>query len=365
MQKITHFFIVTCCAICLLNTAIAQACTGVRVQSTDGAVTFARTLEFTTSLKSNLLFTPRRQQWTSPTPDGKKGMTWENQYAFLGPNGLNEPLLLGGINEKGLYIGAFWFPKLAKYQEATKDEITKVVAPSIFTALLLGTCATLDDVRNKIAQIKLVGVINTKLGMVPPLHWYAMDKSGKALVIEPISGEIVITENPVGVFTNAPQFSWHLQNLSNYMNLTSNSCKPKKIHSYTATSIGQGSGMLGLPGDFTPPSRFVRAALLSNATDPVSTADEAINQSFMLISNISIAKGLVKTIQHDKKPSIDYTQWTAVYDLTRRRCYFKTYDNQDVRVVHLDKLPHDGKQILTIPMWNSKPEYKDVTGQAK
>lgn len=365
MQNLTRFLVLICCTVWISNIATAQACTGIRVQSTDGAVTFARTLDFRAPIKSNLLFVPRGQTWTSPAPNDKKGMTWQNKYAFLGPNGFDEKLFLGGINENGLYIGAFWFPQLAEYQKATDEEIAKIVAPSTFSALLLGTCATLEDVRNRVAQIKLVGVIYEKLGMIPPVHWYAMDSNGKALVIEPIGGEVVITENPVGVFTNAPQFLWHLQNLSNYMNLTSANCNPKKIHNYTATSIGLGAGMLGLPGDFTPPSRFVRAALLSNAADPVKTVDEAVNQGFMLISNISIAKGLVKTVDQDGSPSVDYTQWTAVYDLKRRRCYFKTYDNQNVRVVHLDKLPHDGKQILTIPMWDSKPEYKDMTEQAK
>lgn len=365
MRNSKRFLVLFCCAIFISSAAIAHACTGVKIQSTDGAVTFARTLEFGTSLNSNILFIPREQSWVSPAPDGTDGMTWQNKYAFLGPNSFGEKVFLDGLNEKGLYLGAFWFPKIANYPKITGGAPANIIAPQAFGSLILGTCATLDDVRKKISEITLVGVTFEKMGMVLPMHWIVMDNTGKSIVIEPIDGKIVVTDNPVNVFTNSPPFTWHLQNLSNYMNLTSKNCDSKKIRDYTVNSIGEGSGMLGLPGDFTPPSRFVRIALLSNAVDPIATVDDAINQAFMLISNISIVKGLAKTVNPNGSISVDYTQWTAVYDLKRHRCYFKTYDNQDVRMVQLDKLPLDGKQVLTIPMWDSKPEYKDITGQAK
>lgn len=365
MLNIKRLFLLLCCVILVSNAIIVQACTGVKIQATNGAVTFARTLEFGTPLKSDILFVPREQKWVSPAPNGTDGMTWQNKYAFLGPNAFEEKLVIGGINEKGLYLGGFWFPGIASFPKVTKGNAANIIAPQAFGAFILGTCATIDKVREKISEIQIVGVTFKKMGMVLPMHWIVMDNTGKSIVIEPINGKIVIAENPVNVFTNSPPFSWHLQNLSNYMNLTSRNSEPAKIRDLSVTPIGEGSGMLGLPGDFTPPSRFVRMALLGNSVDPVATADEAVNQAFMLISNISIVKGVAIDVKPDNSASADYTQWTAVYDLKRHRCYFRTYDNQDIRMVQLDKLPLEGSKILTIPMWNSKPEYKDVTKQAK
>ncbi|SIN79020.1 linear amide C-N hydrolase [Halodesulfovibrio marinisediminis] len=365
MRNIACMLLLACGVLWILSLSTANACTGIKVQSKDGATMFARTLEFNTPFKSNIMFVPKGQTWTSQAPNNQKGMTWKNQYAFLGPNGFDERMFFGGINEKGLYIGGFWFPQHAEYPTPTANDTTKIVEPVLVTALILGTCGTLEDVQKKIDEVQIAGVKYEKLGMIPPMHWIVIDSKGNAIVIEPLNGKITITQNPVGVITNSPQFTWHLQNLSNYMNVTADNCTRQKINDFTATPIGAGSGMLGLPGDFTPPSRFVRAALYSNAATPVQTADEALNLAFMLISNISIAKGLVRTNEQNGTQSTDYTQWTAVYDLQRRRCYFKTYDNQEIRVVHLDNLPKDGKKTLSIPMWDTKPEYKDMTEQAK
>jgi len=123
--------------------------------------------------------------------------------------------------------------------------------------------------------------------------------------------------------------------------------------------------MLSIPGDFTPPSRFVRAALLANAVEPVDDADEAINLVWNLISNITILIGAVREQGKDGIVGFDYTQWATAYDLSRNSLYFRTYYNHNVNVVHLEKLPLNSKKILFIPMYNVKPSYKDVTDQAK
>lgn len=361
MRNLIRTVLVTYAILFIMNSLPAHSCTGIKVQSKDGATIFARTLEFGTPLKSDILFVPRGQTWTSPAPDNQKGMTWQNKYAYLGPNAFDEKMLIGGINEKGLYIGGFWFPNIAEYPAPVGKDTSRIVDPSMISSLILGTCSTIEEAQNKIKEIEIVGVEFKPLGKVLPMHWIVMDNKGNAIVIEPINGKIVVLNNTVGVFTNSPPFEWHLQNLSNYINLTADNSDPKKLNGYNTTPIGEGTGMLGLPGDVTPPSRFVRAAFFSNASTPMQTADEALNQALMLISNISIAKGLVK----NSSSVADYTQWTAVYDLKRRRCYVRTYSNQDIRVVHLDNLPKDGKKILSIPMWNTKPKYEDITGQAK
>lgn len=348
-----------------VNLISAHACTGLRVMALDKSAIFARTMEFATPLESDILFVPRNQNWKSQAPDGKDGMVWKNTYAFVGPNALGDEILVEGMNEKGLYIGAFWFPNVAEYQKTTPADNPKTVAPTLFAALALGMCATVQDVKENLQHIKLAAVMFDKMGEVPPLHWYAMDSTGKAIVIEPVNGEIVVMDNPVGVFTNAPPFGWHLQNLANYVNLRPTNAKAEKLGEQTVSQIGQGSGMLGIPGDFTPPSRFVRAALLSNTAKPVKTADEAVNLALTLISNITISKGTVIEDVKDGKNALNYTQWVTVYDLSQKRLYFRTYGNQNIRMITPEELPLDGKKKLLIPMCNVKPEYHNVTNQAK
>lgn len=362
MQNIPRYLYALLCAIlCLTITGVANACTGIQVQATDGAVMFARTLEFGTPLKSNIMFVPTDQSWASSTPDNKKGKTWNNTYAFLGTNILDERIFIDGINEKGLYVGGFWFPNMANYAKPVGEATSRMMAPVDVVSFLLGTCSTLKGVEKAFENIEIVGVKNEQLGIIPPMHWIVIDNAGNAIIIEPLAGEIVIAKNPVGVFTNSPQFLWHLQNLSNYINLSAENISSKKFKEYTATATGEGTGMMGIPGDYTPPSRFVRAALLRNAATPAKTADEALNQAFMLISNVSIAKGIAR----NGLKIADYTQWTAVYDLQQKRCYFRTYMNQDIRVVHLDTLLEKKDKIVSIPMWDVPPSYKDITDSTK
>lgn len=365
MRKLNLFVSIACCAVFIFQSAQVQACTGIKVQATDGSVTFARTMEFGSPLKSNILLVPKGQKWSGNTPE--TGYAWENNYAFLGPNAFDQNMFVEGMNEKGLYIGAFWFPENAKYPEFTKSEASKSVAPEMISALILGTCATIEDVRNKLQEIKIVNVEYKPLKMVLPLHWIVLDQKGNAIVIEPLSKEArpEVMENKVGVFTNSPQFTWHLQNLSTYVNLTPVNVESQKINGLTVEGTGEGSGMLGLPGDLTPPSRFIRAALYSNAAEKVADADAAVNQAMMLINNISIAKGLAVAPKTDAVA--DYTQWTMVYDFKALKCYFRTYNNQNFNIVDLKKFlsTQPDKKIKTVPMWDTKPDYKDVTQTAQ
>lgn len=362
--KVSFFFTIIFIAIIIVSVPV-WACTGIRVKALNNSVVFARTMEFATEMQSCIMFVPRGQTWQASALDGKSGMKWKNTYAYMGPNAFGEQVLIEGVNEKGLYIGGFWFPGEAKYQTVTPAEYSKTLSPADFGNWILGNCATIDDVREKTATIRIAGVVLEAMGRIPPAHWYVMDSTGRALAIEPVDGGIKITENQIGIFTNSPSFDWHLTNLRNYVNLGKDNAEPGLLGNLEVAPIGQGSGMLGLPGDFTPPSRFVRAAFLANAVTPAKDADGAVNLAWNLISNITIPIGAVRA--KDKKGTFgyDYTQWATVYDLSRNSLYFRTYYNQDVRVVHLEKLPFNGKNILFIPMCDVKPSYRDMTDQAK
>jgi choloylglycine hydrolase len=162
------------------------------------------------------------------------------------------------------------------------------------------------------------------------------DRSGKALVIEPLDRSLKIYDNPLGVLTNSPTFDWHMTNLRNYVNLTATNVPPLDLGGIKLAQFGQGSGMRGLPGDFTPPSRFVRAVAFSQSALPSDTATQAVLQAFHILNNFDIPFGAVREVDNGQMHA-EATTWTSAADLKNLRWYFRTYDDQSIRSVDLAK----------------------------
>ncbi len=207
----------------------------------------------------------------------------------------------------------------------------------------------------------LVSTAVDALGGPPPLHFIIRDRSGKSLVIEPIDGKLVVYDDPVGVMTNSPTFDWHLTNLRNYLSLTAQNVPPLHLpDQVTLSPFGQGSGMFGLPGDSTPPARFVRAVAFAQTALQPSTAAEAVLQVFHLMNNFDIPLGFVRD-KSGNAVHIDYTVWTSVADLKNDRWYFRTYDDQAIHMVDLHTaLATAGKKVGFIPM-NSEQTIIDAS----
>jgi choloylglycine hydrolase len=143
-----------------------------------------------------------------------------------------------------------------------------------------------------------------------------------------------------------------MDNLRNYLNFSMNSAPPVKLGPLTLEPFGQGTGMLGMPGDFTPPSRFVRAVAFSQSVLQPKTGRDAVLEAFHILNQFDIPKGSARDDQKDAHGNIqaDYTLWTSAIDLKTKQYFFRTYQNSGIRMVDLTKMPLDGKQIVTIPM---------------
>jgi choloylglycine hydrolase len=128
-------------------------------------------------------------------------------------------------------------------------------------------------------------------------------------------------------------------------------------------ALGQGSGMLGLPGDFTPPSRFIRAVAFSQSALPVATAQEGVLQAFHLLNQFDIPKGAARSVDNGKKIA-DYTLWTSVSDLKNLRYHFRTFDNSRIRMIDMKKLNLDAKEIKTVSMAGQEV-IEDLSDKAK
>jgi len=329
-----------------------QACTGIRLIAEDGTVVHARTLEFASDIHSDVVMIPRGYARVGTTPDGKAGLKWKSKYASLGANGVGLPFIFDGFNEKGLAVGTFYFPTSAEYMPYTAADAGKTIAPWEVGSWLLENFAGVDDVKANVGNIVVPAVVFKAWGFAPPVHYVVHDATGKSIVIEYAGGKLNVYDNPLGVVTNSPTFDWQMTNLRNYVNFSLSNVPPVKLGTVTLTPFGQGSGMLGMPGDFTPPSRFVRAVAFSHSVLPSKTGDDAVLEAFHILNNFDIPKGSAREHEKDEHGNIlaDYTLWTAASDLRAKRYYFRTYEDSQIRVVDLTKMNLDAKEMVTISM---------------
>ena len=339
-------------AISLLLGNAAQACTGIRLIAEDGTVVHARTMEFAIDIHSDVIMVPRGYTRVGTTPDGKEGLKWKAKYASVGTNGVGLPVLFDGLNEKGLAAGTFYFPTSAGYMPYSAADAGKTIAQWEVGSWILENFASVEEVKANIGNIVVPAVVFGGWGFAPEAHYIVHDASGKSIVIEYVGGKLNVYDNPLGVITNSPTFDWHMTNLRNYLNFSMTSTPPVQLGSIKLLPTGQGSGMLGLPGDFTPPSRFVRAVAFSQSVLKPKTGDDAVLEALHILNQFDIPKGAAREHEKDAHGNIlaDYTIWTSANDLKGKRFYFRTYENSQIRMVDLTKMNLDAKEITKISM---------------
>jgi choloylglycine hydrolase len=234
----------------------------------------------------------------------------------------------------------------------TPADASKTLAQWELGSWMLENFATVDEVKANLPKIVVPGVIFGGWGFAPEVHYIISDASGKNAVIEYVSGKLTVWDAPLGVITNSPSYDWHMNNLRNYLNFSMTNASPVKLGSVTLKPFGQGSGMLGMPGDFTPPSRFVRAVAFSQSVMPSATGNDAVLEAFHILNQFDIPKGAAREHEKDEHGNIlaDYTIWTSAIDLKAKKFYFRTYENSRIRVVDLMKMNLDAKDITKISM---------------
>ena len=261
-----------------LTTTPSFACTGISLKAKDGAAIRGRTLEFGFPLQSNVLVVPA---------------------GIAGANGLGAMAIIDGLNDQGLSIGLFYFPDYAHYADASQADASRALAPQDFGMWVLGNFATVDEVKSALADVVMVPTpfpgLGSADGMAADVHFFIQDKTGKSIAVEPSGGKLKVTDAPLGVMTNAPTYDWHITNLDNYINLSVKDVESGAIGDVKLEAIGSGSSLLGLPGDFTPPSRFVRTAIFSQAAVPNDTAGDAVLAAFHILNQFDIPEGSVQS----------------------------------------------------------------------
>jgi choloylglycine hydrolase len=341
----------------------APACTGITIKPKDGSIIFARTLEFGMDLQSSILVVPRGKVFVGTAPGDKAGLRWQTRYGIVGTNAFGLPMILDGLNENGLHLGLFYFPGFAKYQDVKAGDFDKTLAPWELGIFLLGTCTDAKEAVVAAKSVRVGAVVQKDMGFVPPVHFIVTDATGNSVVLEYVGGELKVHANPFGVMSNSPTFDWHMTNLSNYVTMSDKNVEMIDLAGKEIKGLGQGSGMLGLPGDFTPPSRFVRAVAFSKTALPVKKAKDGVLQAFHILNQFDIPKGAARGMEHGKEVS-DYTLWTSAADLKNLRYYFRTFDNSRIRMVDMNAVDLDAKEIRTILM-KGEEQIEDVSVKAK
>ncbi len=324
------------------------ACTGLLLKTLDQNYIYARTLEFGADLKAQILFTPRAYQFVGKTSQVKiRGLTWQAKYAVLGANAFGTTNYLDGVNEQGLAGGLFYFPDFAKYQEIVqKQDYQKSLPIWQLLTWILTSFKNVSEVKKEIAKIYVTDVVFPEFKSTVPAHLIVHDLAGQSLVIEYVNGKLNLHDNILGVFTNSPDFSWHLTNLRNYLNLSPVNINFKKLLNVEFAPVSQGSGMHGLPGDFSSPSRFVRVANFLANLPEIKNSLDGVYQAFHVLNNFDIPAGSVV----DQHGHSELTNWTSAIDLKNQVFYFKNYQNFQVQKFDLKKFDFKSQKAQQFSM---------------
>ena len=345
---------------------IASACTGITLRAKDGAVVYGRTLEWGTfDLHSRILIIPRGHRFVGETTEGKHGMKWTGKYGIAGIDMLEKPIYADAINEKGLVAGLFYHPDFAEYAEYKSADANRSMGPTDVMQFILSNFADVAEVRQGIGKITVVKVIDKVLGFPAPIHLIVSDPTGEQIVIEWSKGRPVIFDAPLGVITNAPTYDWHMTNIRNYINLSPVALPTISIDKIDFKPLGAGSGMIGLPGDFTPPSRFVRAVAFSKTARPTDDGPETIYEIFRILDsfNLPLGSGEGSGDKHSLEGMRSSTIWTSAHDLKNKVFYYHTQHNRQVRKVDVGSLNFGSiKEVKTFPLDEQKEQaIKDRT----
>ncbi|MEM7463446.1 MAG: choloylglycine hydrolase family protein [Pseudomonadota bacterium] len=351
------------------SASVAWSCTGIMLTGSDGSIIRARTAEwgpFDLETKINVI--PRGFEYSAgEMPDGKKGATWDGRFGMVGISMLDHGAPADGINEAGLTAGLFYLPGFTEYQEYLPDQADNTIPGDLLASYVLSKFETVDEARAGLEDVRVVGVVDETLGFPFPFHMLVADRFGGRIVVEYIDGELTIFEAPLGVITNSPNYDWHMTNLNNYVNLSALGLPEVEASGVKFAPLGAGSGMIGLPGDFTPPSRFVRAVAFSQTARETEGGYDTVREAFRILDNFNIPADAAEGAQDDVQSDdllYSATQVTTASDSENLTYYYHTMYDRTVHKVDLKQIDFEnmGDEMIVIPTSGDRePTIVDMT----
>lgn len=279
----------------------------------------------------------------------RRTKTISNHYGIIGVATVDNgyPLYYDAMNEKGLCMAGLDFPDNAFY--AQENDRFSNIAPFEFIPWVLCQCSCVAEAKKLLSKTNLCDLQYSDRFPQSPLHWILAD-SKDCIVVEPMKNGLNIHDNPVGVLCNNPPFPFHLHHLAGFQHLSVGE-QENTFEGISLKPYGGGMGAIGLPGDFSSGSRFVKAAFVKFHSKCTNQEDGAITQFFHLLDTVAMPCGAVRVRNNQN----EITRYTNCYDQIRRRLYFVTYHNRRIRIVSLDGFDNmNGAEMITYPMGNTQ-----------
>ena len=309
-------------------------CTAVTYKSKDAY--FGRTLDYEYSYKEEVTITPRNYPFYL-----KDQETLNKHYAIIGMAYISEnyPLYYDAINEKGLGMAGLNFVGNAYYNEPKKDKDN--IAQLEFIPWILGKCKSVKEARKLIEKINITNIpFNDNLPLAA-LHWIISD-SVETITVEAVKEGIKIYDNPVGVLTNNPPFNKQMFELNNYMHLSNKNPKNTFSEKLNLENYSRGMGAIGLPGDLSSMSRFIRASFVKVNSISKEKEKESVSQFFHILNSVDQQRGCCEV--SDGKYEI--TIYTSCCNLDKGIYYYTTYDNHQITAVNMNKENLEGDKLI-------------------
>ena len=306
---------------------------------------FGRNLDLEYSYLETVTITPRN----FPFPF-RKAATLDKHYAMIGIAYVYEgyPLYYDATNEKGLSMAGLNFPSYADYkpEDLTKDNIT----PFELIPWILGQCASVTEAREFLSRINLLNENYNNELPLSPLHWIIADRNS-SITVESVKEGLLVYDNPVGVLTNSPTFDMQMLNLNNYMGLTSRFPQNNFAPGLDLQRYSNGMGAIGMPGDWSSQSRFVKASFVKMNSTCGNSEEKSVSQFFHILGSVEHQRGCVVM----GEDLYEITLYSSCCNTDKGIYYYRTYDNSQITAVNMFKEDLDSTQTICYPL-HAKPK---------
>lgn len=300
---------------------------------------FGRTLDLEYTYEEQVTVIPRNYEFQFRTKQPIK-----KHYAIIGMATVadNYPLYYEAVNECGLSMAGLNFPGNAHYFPVVEGKDN--IAPFEFIPWILAQCKTIAEVRTKLTKINLCNIDFSVQLPLSPLHWMIADRES-AITVESVADGLKIYDNPIGVLTNNPTFDYHMTHLCDYMNVTP--LPPEnRFGDVSLMTYSRGMGAIGLPGDLSSASRFVRAAFVKLNSVSGDSENESVNQFFHILGAVEQQRGCAQL----PDGSYEITAYTSCMNTDKGIYYYTTYENRCISAVDMYRCELEGKELYTYPL---------------
>lgn len=300
---------------------------------------FGRNMDIESGFGERVIITPRNY-----IINFKSVPSLNKHYSIIGMGTImnDYPLYADATNEFGLSIASLAFPDNAYYDK--EIDINKYnITPFELIPWILGQCRSIDDTVKLLNKTNIVDISFNDKVSVTPLHWHIADKE-KSITLETTKTGMHIYNNPAEILTNNPNFSFHMDNLAMYLNLDTDTPSNSFSNSLGIKPFCKGIGSIGLPGDFSSPSRFVKTAYLLLNSKKYNNDD--ISRFFHILDNVFVVDGCISL----KNVSDYLTLYTSCTNIDKCIYYYKVYNNSRITAVNMWNEDIDSNKLISFPL---------------